>query len=139
MRGIIRGHQWPSAAIIHLFEAHARDTARACGQSGNHHNPARRQVISANQCQSVPIIHTSRAGGQSGNHHNPARRLRRVGIDGESRACVEAIPPEPQDKSAKHLHAIGGVIRESKDKGAEHLQHVRMAWHRYGLIRGNKG
>ena len=105
MRGVIIGHQRSSAAIIHIFEAHARDTARA--------------------------------GGQSGNHHNPASRLRRVGIDGESRACVEAIPPEPQDKSAKHLHAIRGVIRESKDKGAEHLQHVRMAGHRYGLIRGN--
>ena len=131
MRVVIIGHQRSSAAIIHIFEAHARDTARA--------------------------------GGQSGNHHNPASRLRRVGIDGESRACVEAIPPEPQDKSAKHLHAIRGVIsveaippepkdksakhlhairgviRESKDKGAEHLQHVRMAGHRYGLIRGNQG
>ena len=82
MKGLIRGHQWPSAAIIHLFEAHARDTART--------------------------------GGQSSNHNNSACRLRRVGIDGESRACIEAIPPEPKDKGAEHLHAIREAIREPK-------------------------
>jgi hypothetical protein len=61
MRGVIRGHQRSSAAIIHLFEAHARDTARAGRQSGNHHNTARRQVISANQCQSfIPPVQADR-------------------------------------------------------------------------------